>query len=394
MTEPTFTRLTPGAIRDLLVDPEPPCATITLATHSRMPDQLVDLPTYRGLVRRVADALATSCAPVDRSRLLEPLESLARAGDVWRYVRSGLAILVDGRGPRGFLVDRPLDAVAAVGPRFVIGPLLRLATASDRCDLLALTSRRARMFAVTAWHDGQGTSMARIEPAPIDDVGEVLREEAIDAVTLEPHRVRRGMGSAGRGTSVVVHGGVGSRHDAVDADTEIFLRHVDTLVAQRGSQRSGLPLLLVAQPRLAALFRGLSRNPRLLPEGVPVDPHLLDDADLATLVEPVFIAARTARVKRLVGDLAAALPHGRGCGNLVTAAEAAVGGRVETLLIEAGRVVRGAIDRPTGSIRFDEKGEDLVTVVAEIVLEHGGDVVEVPRGVLPTLSGVGAICRY
>lgn len=115
---------------------------------------------------------------------------------------------------------------------------------------------------------------------------------------------------------------------------------------------------------------------------------------LATLVEPVFAAARGARVTRLVGDLSAALPHGRGCGNLVTIAEAAVGGRVETLLIEAGRVVRGAIDRPTGSIRFDGRGADLVTVVAEIVLEHGGDVLEVPRGVLPTLSGVGAICRY
>ena len=394
MTEPTFTRLTPGAIRDLVVDAAAPCVTITLATHRRMPDQLVDLPTYRGLVRRVADALATSCGPADRSRLLAPLESLARAGDVWRHVRSGLAVLVDGRGARGFLVDRPLDAVAAVGPRFESGPLVRLATASDRCDLLALTSRRARVYAVTAWHDGLGTSVARLEHEAIGDVGELLRDDVIDAVTLEPHRVRRGMGSAGRGTGVVVHGGVGARHDAVDADTEIFLRHVDTLVAQRVSRRSGLPLLLVAQPRLAAVFRGLSRNPRLLPEAVPVDPHLLDDADLATLVEPVFAAARGARVTRLVGDLSAALPHGRGCGNLVTIAEAAVGGRVETLLIEAGRVVRGAIDRPTGSIRFDGRGVDLVTVVAEIVLEHGGDVLEVPRGVLPTLSGVGAICRY
>ena len=394
MTEPTFTRLTPGVLRDLMVDPEPPCVTITLPTHRRIPDQLVDLPTYRGLVRRVADTLATTCAPADRSRLLEPLAALAHASDAWRSMHSGLAVLVDGRGPRGFRVDRPLDVAAAVGPRFAAGPLLRLATASDRCDLLALTSRRARVAAVTGWHDGRGTSLARIEPATIGEVDEVVREEAIDAVSVEPHRVRRGMGAAGRGTSVVVHGGFGARRDAVDADTEIFLRHVDVLVDERVSRRSGLPLLLVAQPRLAAVFRGLSRNPRLVPEGVPVDPHLLDEADLTTLVEPVFAAARDARIARLVGDLAAAIAHGRGCGNLITAAEAAAGGRAETLLIEVGRIVRGAIDRPTGSIRFDGRGEDLVTTVAEIVIEHGGDVAEVPRGILPTVSGVGAICRW
>jgi len=79
-------------------------------------------------------------------------------------------------------------------------------------------------------------------------------------------------------------------------------------------------------------------------------------------------------------------------------AEAVVGGRVATLLIEAGREIPGRIDTATGSIHFGDLAEpdidDVLDDLGALALKMGGQVVVVPTEQMPTETGVAAIYRY
>jgi hypothetical protein len=78
-------------------------------------------------------------------------------------------------------------------------------------------------------------------------------------------------------------------------------------------------------------------------------------------------------------------------------AEAAVAGRIATLLVEADRQLRGRLDRATGRIARDDLGrpevDDLLDDLAELPLTRGGGVVVVPGERMPTATGLAAIYR-
>jgi hypothetical protein len=289
---------------------------------------------------------------------------------------------------------------------------VRIAASTDRFNVLTLTSRAAHVYEGSVTDGVAGP----IDPVPLHGLpgteaehGELPRGGAIDAETFQPHRVQRGMGPSGLGYSGTVHGGWGSKQDDIDADTEIFFRQVDETVHERVSKHSGLPLVLVALPKLAAVFRGLSKNRLLLDDHVAKDVHLLPEQELCELVAPVFAAARANRIGRERHLFQQASDHGLGSGDLSDIARAAVAGRVATLLIEKDRFEPGWIDRSTGAMsgngelpadlsrtgdRAAGRTEDLFGALAEIVLLHGGGILSLERVAMPTESGVAAIYRY
>lgn len=398
-----------------LLDPHPaPCLSLYMPTHRRVPGNTVDLPAYRHLVEALELAVSSTQTPGAIDRLLHPFRQLQEDLGFWQHTRDGLAVLAaDGRA-QVFLLQRTVKPLALATSRFHTMPLLRIAASSDRFNLLTLTSRDAHVYEGLATESG----VERLDPVPLHDpcMGgsgtggvDVTRGEAVDEETFQPHRVQRGMGPVGMSAGSVVHGGTGSRQDDVDADTEIFLRYVDEVVHERVTKRSALPLVLVALPRLAAVFRRLSKNRLLLDEGVPHDVHLLPAEKLPGLVAPLFATARAARIAHDLHTFAQARPRDLGSGDLSDIARAAAAGRVATLLIEKDRFEPGWLDPATGAIRGDGdmpadlsrsgdrpaiRTSDLFGSVAETVLLHGGGVVALERNEMPTESGVAAIYRY
>jgi len=408
------------AVRRLLEPQAAPCLSLYLPTHRNVPDNTVDLPAFRHLVEALELGLSVAQPRHEIDRLLAPFRLLADDARFWRHTRDGLAVLASDGAARVFLLQRPVRPLALVTKRFHTMPLLRAAAALERFNVLAVTSRAGHVYEGAAWHDGAaggiaGVTMARLDPVPLVPVpgheatAALIRDDVVEAETFEPHRVQRGMGPAGLGSGSVVHGGADSKQHDVDADTEIFLRHVDEVVHEQVSNRSGLPLVLVAKGRLAAMFRGLARNPLLLDDHVDLDPHLLDATALAAAVTPLFVAARAARVARELAIFAQARDHSLAAGDLAAVARAAVAGQVATLLVEADRFEPGTLDRVTGAITGDgppagdlsrsgdlpaASGEDLLAAVAETVLLHGGTITTLAHEDMPTASGVAAIYRY
>jgi hypothetical protein len=343
-------------------------------------------------------ALSATQPPETILRLVHPFHELHTNREFWQHTRDGLAVLAADGTAQVFLLQRPVKPLALVTSRFHTMPLLRIAASIDRFNLLTLTSRAAHMYEGLATEAG----VERLDPVPLHDlltggVGpagtggmDVTRGEAVDEEALQPHRVQRGMGPSGMAAGTIVHGGAGSKQDDIDADTEIFLRYVDEVVHERVTKHTGLPLVLVALPRLAARFRRLSKNRLLLDDGINKDVHLLPTQELPALVAPLFAAARAVR-------------------DLSDIARAAVAGRVATLLIEKDRFEPGWLDPASGAIAgngempadLSRSGDqpairtaDLFGTVAETVLLHGGGVVAVEQSAMPTNSGVAAIYRY
>jgi len=409
VSAPVATQLSVEAVRTLL-EPRPgPCLSLYMPTHPVVPDSTVDLPTFRQLTETLELVLLEAAHPRSRiDRLVGPFRRLADDAHFWRHTAAGLAVLTDDEAATLFLLRRPVRPLAAVGPRFHTLPLVRLVSASERMRLLVLTSREARIYGATVWHDHAGAALGPLEPlrfapAPGREPPAVLRREDVTTVeALEAHRVKRGMGPTGKGGVVAVHGGVGSKRDDVDADTDIFLRYVAATVT---AQASRLPLALVAARPVAARYRRLADHPQLLEEHVASDPHLMSAEELAARVLPLFTRARSATIERELRRFA--LDRGRdlASGDLAEVARAAVAGRVATLLLEADRLEPGHFDDVGGAVEFGgvhagppARGtlpvNDVLGDVAECVVRHGGAVLAVPRIMMPTESGAAAIYRY
>ena len=195
-----------------------------------------------------------------------------------------------------------------------------------------------------------------------------------------------------------MHHGHGSKKDEVDIDTERFFRAVDRAVLEHHSRPSSLSLMLAALPEYHALFRRISHNPFLIAEGIDIHPDALSVDALRDrawrIVEPYYYA----RLARLVEEFARAKSNGLGADDLALVAEAAVAGRVATLLIEADRQVPGRMDATTGRTTFDDLAhpevDDLLDDLGELVLKMRGQVVVVPAERMPTGTGIAAIYRF
>lgn len=417
-----FEPLSPESIRPLLVPPAVhPCLSLYLPTHRNVPDNTVDRQSYRHLVEALELALGLSRPRAEVERLLHPFRVLDGDRHFWQHTRDGLAILAaDGRA-RGYLLQRPVKPLALVTGRFHVLPLVRIASSLERFTILALTSREATVYEATAWHDVAGSPAAHdvtvgpLDPLPLarptaaEPAEPLERGEVVDEELREPHRVYREMGPRGRAGTPVVHGGTGFRQDDDAKDTEIFLRYVDAVVEEKASRPTGLPLLLVAAAPLAATFRGLSKNPLLLEEHVPLDPHLMSQDELAAQVAPLFAAAHARRVRRELATFHQARERGLVGEDLPAIGAAAVAGRIALLLVEAELFLPGSFDRETGSITGDgeppadasrtgtlpaARTEDVLGALAETVLLHGGEVASLARTAMPTATGAAAIYRY
>ena len=157
-------------------------------------------------------------------------------------------------------------------------------------------------------------------------------------------------------------------------------------------------MILAALPEHHTLFRQVSHNPYLVDEGIGVNPDAVTIDGLRErawrVVEPYYLG----RLAWITEEFNAAASRELGSADLAQVAEAAVAGRVDTLLIHADREVPGRIDRATGRLDLSDltrpDADDILDDLAEMVLTMKGRVVVVPAARMPTKSGVAAIYRY
>ncbi|MFN2375956.1 MAG: hypothetical protein ABR538_05440 [Candidatus Binatia bacterium] len=373
----------------LLEDCEPPCLSLYQPTHRRHPENQQDPIRFGNLVKALEASLLKRFSKDEIKPMLKPFLALAGDRNFWNHTADGLAVLAAKDVFRVYNLQRPVGELAVVADSFHIKPLVRILQSADRFHVLGLNRQAIRLF------EGNRDALTEIEPA--EGVPRTITEALGEELT-EPHQTVASYGGTGGGSAPMRHGH-GGKEAEVDIDAERFFRAVDRAVHEHHSRASGLPLILAALPEHHPLFHQVSRNPLLLAQGIDVHPDALSSVDdlrerAWQLVEPRYLA----RLAALVEEFGAATSRGMGEAQLPGVAEAVVGGRVATLLIEAGREIPGRIDTATGSIRFGDLAQpdidDVLDDLGALALKMGGQVVVVPTEKMPTDTGVAAIYRY
>lgn len=363
--------ISPDQLKELLQPHDPPCLSIYLPTHRRHPENQQDPIRYKNLLKELEAALKSGFPDANAEELLAPFHALGADADFWNHTWDGLAVLGAAGSFHTFKLQRTVPELATAATSFHLKPLLRIQQSADRYQVLALNRREIRLF------EGDRDQLDEITLA--DGVPATITD-ALGDEHSEPHQTVASYGGTGLGSNM--RHGHGSKADDADNDEERFFRAIDRAILEQYSRPSGMPLILAALSQYHTPFRNVSHNPFLYEDGIEADPAALSAADLCErawkVIEPEF----RARTKKLADTYGAA--HGRALASddLDYATKAASDSRVETLLVEADRILPGP------------DGDDLLDDLAELVLQRGGQVVVVPAADMPTTTGLAATFRF
>lgn len=375
--------LTRESLRQLLTDSATPCLSLFQPTHRTFPEREQDPIRFKALIRQLEGLLRERKDITEAlvEELLKPLRTLAQAQEFWNHSLDGLAAFSAPGHFQVFHLQRRVPELAVVNDRPSIRPLVRIVQSTDRYQILCLTLERVRLY------EGNRDGISRVPLA--EGVPETL-EAALGSELTEKGQ---------SGLSQITGRAAGSgKQDEIDSDRERFFRLVDKAILEHHSRPTELPLLLAALPDNQALFRALSRNEFLLPEGIPLDPGLLNDQQLRDKSWQVMQPRYLKRLEGLVGQFQALVNRGQSSDQLNLIAQATREGRVATLLVEADRNIPGHADQSAGqALEVDSEQSncaDLLEELASWTIQQGGEVVVVPQERMPTRSGAAAIYRY
>ena len=219
-----------------------------------------------------------------------------------------------------------------------------------------------------------------------------------DLELKSPPRATPGVQAAsGEGTHAPgAKGGYQAGKGQEGTDIERFARVVDTAVWERYSRRNGLPLTLCAESEYHPIFRRISRNTNLLPEGIKINPHHLDPQLLREEAWRIIGPHFRERVDRIIDVYRAAQVRRLASDDLPAVSKAVAIGKVGTLLVDEDRQIPAKLDAVTGQVNATPPGsaDDVLDELAETVLRRDGQVLILPHDQMPTTSGVAAIYRY
>ncbi|HEY8587278.1 MAG TPA: hypothetical protein VIL60_11225 [Rhodanobacter sp.] len=363
-----------------------PCLSIYQPTHRQHPDNLQDPIRFRNLIRQLANSLEQKYPDREIEPLLAPLYALADDVPFWNHTLDGLAVLAAPDFFRVYRLQRPVAELAVAADSFHTKPLLRIVQSADRYQVLGLNRHEARLF------EGNRDSLDEIELAPAvpRTLADALDRDVERERAIRTHGpVKQAMGR---------HGASDVKQDGIQSDTEHFFRAVDQAVLEHHSRPTGLPLLLAAMPEHHHLFREVSRNPNLLEASVDVFPGDLSLDELGKRVWEQIQPHYVQRLEGLVDRYHAARHAEQATDDLAESAQAVVAGRIDALLLEAGRQIPGRMQADSGAITLGEMDDpetgDLLDDLGERVLATGGEAVMVPTERMPTCTGLAAIFRY
>ncbi|WP_209331368.1 hypothetical protein [Lunatimonas salinarum] len=201
--------------------------------------------------------------------LLAPLEEMQENYRLWNYTLDGLAVFRSGNTFEVAKLPVDFTELTVVADSFHTKPLRKYLQSVDRFHLLGLSLHKIELYEGNR-HGLKEIDMEGDIPTTIKDA---LREELADGhVTASYGAVREG--------KTMSHGN-GSKKEEVDVDAARFFRTVSKYIEDHYSKPFNMPLILAALPEHHKLFMEVNKNPRLLEEGIKIDPFSSNPFDLS-----------------------------------------------------------------------------------------------------------------
>ena len=146
------------------------------------------------------------------------------------------------------------------------------------------------------------------------------------------------------------------------------------------------------------IFKKISHNPYLIEESIKDSYDSFENKQLMEgvweIIEPIYLE----KTQNLVNSFKNAKANSLSSDDLAQITSADFENRVETILIEADRIIPGKIDYNDGKIELgditDPDFDDILDDLAELVLKKRGEVIVLPKERMPSDTGIAAIYRY
>jgi len=376
-------------IQELLTIDKEPCLSLYMPTHRSHPENLQDPIRFKNLLKQLEESLLQKYSAGEVKIHLEPLEALVNDDSLWNYTSNGMAVFSAIGLFKVVNLPVSVDALAMVADSFHTKPLMQYLQSADRYHVLGLSLHDIRLF------EGNRHSLTEIELPP--DIPKTITNALGDELTDKHSTVASYGGAGAKNTSM--HHGHGGRNEETEKDAEKFFRVVANNIYERYSKPTALPLILAALPEHNSLFQKVNKNPLLLPECIAINPTSVLTETLAQMAWKIMEPEYKQKLDSFVSRFEQAKANGKGSDDYKIVAVAAVEGRVDTLIIEADRIIPVRITNlVTGNTQkknlINPKVDDLLDDIGELVLKMGGQVMVLPTGKMPSETGLAAIFRY
>lgn len=381
--------LTKELIQELLAADQAPCLSIYMPTHRQHPENLQDIILFKNLVRQMKESLLQKYSAGEVQKHLEPLETLADDSSTWNHTSDGLAVFSANGLFKVVSVHKSFEELALVADSFHTKPLRQYLQSLDHFHVLGLTLSDIRLF--------EGTRHSLTEVNLTADTPKTITEALGDELT-DKHTTVASYGGSGGESSPMRHGH-GGRNDETEKDAERFFRVIANTIYEQYTKPSGWPLILAALTEHQSLFQKVNKNPLLLTKGIAINPSSVTPDKLAKMAWEIMEPEYKLKLDSLVALFEQARANGKGSDDYKEVAVAAVEGRVDTLLVEADRIIPVRITNlVTGNTQKKDMinpiVDDLLDDMGELVMKMGGQVMVLPTGKMPSETGLAAIFRY
>jgi len=382
-------KLTKELIQELQTEKHKVCLSLYMPTHRSHPEFLQDPIRFRNLVKQLEESLLQKHTTAEAKAFLEPFEVLGNDTEFWNHTADGLAVLSTDGVFETITLHGPVEEMAMVADSFHTKPLRQYLQSVGHYHVLGLSLHDIRLF------EGSRHSLVEIEavlqvPKDIDEGPESEIPEKQTAASSSG-----GSESEGQDTRI---GNSEKKHE-IDKDAERYFRFIANAIYENYSRPTGWPLLLVALPEHHSLFQPINKNPYLLPEGIGTSPAGISSEKLKDLAWELMEPEYLSQLDKLVGRYEQAKANGKGSVDMKEVAIAATEGRVDTLIIEADRMIAARITNLiTGHTQNKDlqnpKVDDLLDDMGELVAKMGGKVMVFQKKKMPCETGLAAIFRY
>jgi hypothetical protein len=381
--------LTKELIQELLTADQAPCLSIYMPTNRKHPENLQDIILFKNLVRQLKESLLQKYSAAEVQKHLEPFESLAEDHDTWNHTSDGLAVFSATGLFKVVGVQKSFEELALVADSFHTKPLRQYLQSLDHFHVLGLSLHDIRLF------EGNRHSLTEVDLTA--DTPKTITEALGDELT-DKHTTVASYGGSG-GESSPMHHGHGGRKEETEKDSERFFRSVANTIHEQYSKPSGWPLILAALTEHQSLFQKVNKNPLLLTNCIAINPSSVSPDKLADMAWEIMEPEYNLKLDSVVAVFEQARANGKGSDDYKEVAVAAVEGRVDTLIVEADRIIPVRITNfVTGNTQkkdlLNPTVDDLLDDMGELVLKMGGKVMVLPTSKMPSETGLAAIFRY
>ncbi len=381
--------LTKKLIQELLAVKQSACLSLYMPTHQTHPENLQDSILFKNLIQQMEESLIQKYSTGEVQKYLEPVKALVNDNNIWDHTLDGLAVFSAQGIFKVVRLHKSVEELAMVADSFHTKPLRQYLQSVDNYHVLCLTLHDIRLF------EGNRHSLTEVELTV--DIPKTITE-ALGYELTDKHTTVASYGGSG-GESSPMHHGHGGNKEETEKDAERFFRVVAGTIYEHYSKPSGWPLILAALTEHHSLFQKVNKNPLLLSKGISINPSSVSPEELANMAWELLEPEYNLKLDSLVARFEQARANGKGSDDYKEVALAAVEGRVDTLIVEADRIIAVRVTNlVTGNTQKKDltnpKVDDLLDDLGELVIKMGGQVMVLPISKMPCETGLAAIFRY